>query len=406
MEKMKIEDIDITRIVPYENNNRVHSEEQIRRMANSIKSFGFNQPLVIDEESIVIVGHGRLLAAQELGLKEIPCYKIKGLTEAQKRAYRILDNKLQNDSSWDWNTLSAELKFLEEENFDLPDWGLDELQKFLEEDIVVEDDEFDSDSLPDICLIKENDIIKLNQHTLICADSSAFLLDSMGVNPITIDMIITDPPYGVSYKGKTSDELEIKNDNLSEAELSDLWTATLDNVLTFLKNGGALYASVPSGPLKTIFMNALKDRGILRQELIWLKDSMVMGHSDYHYKHESILYGWKPGASHFITPSRDKVSVLEFDRPKQSKEHPTKKPVPLWAELISNSTIKGETVLDPFAGSGTTLIACESLNRTSYNIEIDPKYCQVIIDRYYNYCCNNNINCEISINGKPFTPAR
>lgn len=377
---MNITQLAVSSIVPYEFNNRVHSEEQIDRISRSIKEFGFNQPIVIDESNVVLVGHGRLFAALKLGLDKVPVLKKTGLSEVQKKAYRILDNKLQNDSTWSFDNLELELGLLEDEGFELEPWGLDDLRELLGQD----DPELSEDEgpgcLPGESYIKPGDVIQLGNHTVICGDSTSALIEAK------IDLVITDPPYGVSYVGKTKDALTLESDDLDETELSEMWQGCLDNLLPHLKEGGVLYATVPPGPLRAVFSDALKARGILRQELIWLKDSMVMGHSDYHYKHEPILYGWKPGAAHYMTPDRSKTSVLEFERPKRSTEHPTMKPLALWGELITNSSRKGEVVFDPFLGSGTTLIACDQLARTCYGIEIDPKYCQVILERYQKHC--------------------
>lgn len=396
---MQITTVPIDKILPYPHNNRVHEATQVERIAHSIKEFGFNQPLVLDETGTILVGHGRLLAAQQLGLTELPCVYLKKLTEKQKRAYRVLDNKLQNDSTWDFDSLKLELDWLDESGVDLGFWGLDTLiNLFPEEELEVEEDEFDG-AVPTESYIKRGDLIELGRHRVLCGDCREEKHD------IVADLIITDPPYGVSYKGKTKDALEIENDDLSEEALSDLWNDALDQSLSVLKDGGSFYATVPPGPLRQVFAQALKDREILRQELIWLKDSMVMGRSDYHYKHEPILYGWKPGAAHYMTADRTKTSVLEHARPKRSTEHPTMKPLSLWGELIGNSTHTGQIVYDPFLGSGTTLIACDQLNRTCYGIEISPQYCQVILERYQAHCTKVGKEFDCKINGVVFDGA-
>lgn len=394
---MKIANCAIQKIKPYLKNNRLHSERQIELIANSIKEFGFNQPIVIDEKNEILVGHGRLYAAQKLKLKEVPVLQVSGLSAKNKRAYRILDNKLQGDSTWDFENLSIELKILKDDGFDLGIWDLATLNDLTQEKIeaeVVLDEEDGPGSLPAKPYIKLGDKIELGKHILYCGDSSSGEID------FVIDLIITDPPYGVSYQGKTKEALEIENDNLNEAQLSKLWNSCLDNLWPKLKEGGVIYVSVPAGPIRHIFVNPLLDRKALRQELVWFKDSIVMGRSDYHYQHEPILYGWKPGSAHFITGRRDKTSVLSFPRPKKSTEHPTMKPLSLWGELIVNSSKPQQIVFDPFMGSGTTLIACESLDRICRGFEIDPRYCQVIIDRYKSHCEKSSKECIIKINGK------
>lgn len=399
---MKTEKIAINKIIPYEFNNRNHNEQQVDRIANSIKEFGFNQPIVIDESNIILVGHGRHLAALKLGLKEVPVLIKKDLSETQKKAYRILDNKLQNDSTWSFDNLELELGFLEDNGFELEPWGLDELRGlFDQEEPAVEDDEFDeSECENNETFIKLGDSIELGQHRLWCIDCRE--ADKL---PKTADMWITDPPYGVSYVGKTKDALTIENDALSEEGTAELWAGATKYALANLKDGGACYAAVPAGQLNFIFLREWIEMLVIHQQLIWAKDSMVLGHSDYHYKHEPILYGWKPGAAHYFTADRTKTSILDFARPKRSEEHPTMKPVELWAELISNSSKKGDIVLDTFLGSGTTLIASDQLGRVCYGMEISPKYCHVIIERYKKHCEKVGKPFVCKINGEPFDGA-
>jgi site-specific DNA-methyltransferase (adenine-specific) len=398
---MQVKDAAIEAIIPYEFNNRNHDAVQIDRIANSIKEFGFNQPIVVDESNIVLVGHGRLLAAQKLGLLKVPVVKLDKLTENQKKAYRILDNKLQNDSTWSFDNLELELGFLEDNDFDLKSWGLDELRGLFDKDEpeTYEDGPIECEN--EETFIKLGDIINLGEHCLICADCTSWDLESLGL----FDMIITDPPYGVAYIGKTDDALTIENDDIDEESLTNLWNGCIDALWANLKDGGVIYAAVPPGPLRQIFAQALKDRGALRQELVWLKNSLVMGRSDYHYKHEPILYGWKPGAAHYVTTDRSKTDVLEHDRPTASREHPTMKPISLWAELIGNSSRQGETIFDPFLGSGTTLIACDQLKRICYGVEIEPKYCHVIVERYKRHCEKVGKPFECKINGEPYSGA-
>lgn len=393
---MQIKNVPIKEIIPYPRNNRIHSEEQINRIANSIQDFGFNQPLVVDEGNVILVGHGRLSAAQKLGLKEVPVYKIGGLTPAQKKAYRILDNKLQNDSTWNIENLPLELQELRELGFDFERFGLEELEVNIDPDPEVEDDEFEGDGKPKTN-IKNGDEIALGNHALYCLD-----VQKMKLPIAPCALWITDPPYGVSYVGKTKDALTIESDDMDEDELRQLWEDATAYALKCLRDGGACYATVPAGKLNLLFAEVWMRSEILRQQLVWAKDSMVLGHSDYHYKHEPILYGWKPGAEHYFTPDRTRVSVLEYARPKASREHPTMKPLDLWAELIRNSTKKGDIVLDTFMGSGTTIIACEALGRIAVGCEKDPQYCQVIVNRYIDYCGSAGRKAVVKINGKPY----
>lgn len=388
---------DIGKLRPYEFNNRNHCEEQIDRIARSIKEFGFNQPIVVDEDGVVLVGHGRLFAARKLGLEKVPVVVKDGLTEAQKKAYRILDNKLQNDSTWSFDNLELELGFLEDNGFELEPWGLDDLRGLFDP---TEPEGADDDGPGAACVdtfIILGDTIELGPHRVTC--QSCAECDAL---PQLADLWITDPPYGVAYIGKTKEALTIQNDDLGEEGTAALWRAATEYALANLKEGGGCYAAVPAGPPHFIFLREWIEREVYRQQLIWIKDSMVLGHSDYHYKHEPILYGWKPGASHNFVKDRTKTSVLEFDRPKSSQEHPTMKPIPLWRELIANSTRKGDVVLDTFLGSGTTLIACDQLGRICHGMEIEPKYCQVIIERYKKHCEKVGKPFVCKINGVEF----
>lgn len=401
---MKIEQVKTEALIPYGFNNRKHSEQQIDRVANSIAQFGFNQPIVVDEDNIILVGHCRLEAAKKLSLERVPVMKKAGLTEAQKKAYRILDNKLQNDSEWNFESLELELSALEKMDFELEPWGLEELRNlFPEEEPQAEEDDFDETaSLESEPFIKRGDLIELGRHRVLCGDSTSAADVAYLTVGGTVDLVVTDPPYGVAYIGKTKDALTLENDDLDEAALDALWKAVVSNWLQITRCGGVWYAAVPAGPLNLVFSLVLRESGVLRQQLVWAKDSMVLGRSDYHYKHEPILYGWKPGAAHHFTNDRTKTSVLEFARPKASREHPTMKPLELWAELIANSSKRGEYVGDPFLGSGTTLIAADQLDRVCYGMEIEPRYCQVIIDRYAKYCAERNKPFECKINGEPY----
>jgi len=222
---------------------------------------------------------------------------------------------------------------------------------------------------------------RAGDHRLLCGDSTKRGDVGRVMGGGVLDAIVTDPPYGVAYVGKTRDALTIENDSLSEEQLQALWADALSAWLPQMKDGGAFYATVPAGPLHLVFANEMLRLGILRQCLVWNKDSMVLGHSDYHYKHEPVLYGWKPGGAHYFVDDRTKTTVLEYQRPKASREHPTMKPVALWCELLANSTQSAGQVGDPFLGSGTTMCAGESLGRRVFGIEIAPKYVAVTLER-------------------------
>ena len=233
-------------------------------------------------------------------------------------------------------------------------------------------------------ITKRGDIYLLGRHRLMCGDSTIKEDVEKLMDGKKADMVFTDPPYGVDYEGRTKDKLKIKNDNLEEDQLSGLVKNAFDNAEHVSREGAYWYATVPPGPLHLIFASYWKDRGILRQILVWVKDSMVLGHSEYHYQHEPILFGWIPGKRHKIS-DRTRTTVWEFDRPKASKIHPTMKPIPLVSNAINDGSIKNEIILDLFLGSGSTLIACEQTNRICYGMEIDPVYCDVIVKRWEEY---------------------
>lgn len=394
---MKIEQEKIENLIPYGFNNRIHSDEQIDRIANSIKEFGFNQPLVIDGSKIVIVGHGRLMAAKKLGLSTVPVVRKTDLTEAQIKAYRILDNKLQNDSEWELDNLQLELSNLEDLGFDLESFGLNELKDIFptEEPEIYEDD--GGGEVPEEPFIKTGDLIELGEHRLLCGDSTNADDVATLMNGSKADELLTDPPYGVSYVGKTIDALVIKNDELNETELSAFIKNTFDNCQRVCRDGSYWYATVPAEQF--IFIADWKKRGVLRQLLVWIKDSLVFGGSEYHYRHEPILFGWIPGIRH-ENQDRTRTTVWEYPRPKANREHPTMKPVELWAQAIKDGSRSGEIVLDPFLGSGTTLIAADQLGRKCYGLEISPQYCQVIINRYRKHCEKVNKPFECKVNGE------
>jgi len=270
------------------------------------------------------------------------------------------------------NTLNREKQEVQEDDYEIPD-------------------EIKTDIVP-------GDLFEIGPHRLLCGDSTnaddvAKLLK--GEKPF---LMVTDPPYGVAYIGKTKDALKIQNDAMSEDQTHGLWRDCLSAVWPFFREGGGIYATVPPGRLQLGFMQVMKDFGALRQVMVWNKDSMVLGHSDYHYKHEPVLYGWKPGAAHYFTDDRTQTTVLDFDRPKASREHPTMKPVALWAKFIENSSQRDSSVYDPFLGSGTTMVAAHQLNRRCYGMEIDPQYCQVIVDRMLKL----DPTLEIKRNGQPY----
>ena len=376
----RYENVEIEKLIPYKNNARTHSDEQIEKIAKSMKEFGFINPILVDGNLNVIAGHGRILGAKKLGMKEVPCLFIEDLTEEQKRAYIIADNRLAEDAGWDKELLKIELEDLKNMNFDITLTGF-ELEDFdfsMDETEVIED-EFD-ETVPEEPTSKKGEIYKLGKHFLMCGDSTDINDVEKLMNGVKADMLLTDPPYNVDYEGGTG--LTIQNDNMDDGTFREFLRVSFFNANPVMKEGGVFYIWHADSEGYN-FRGACHDIGWkVRQCLIWCKNTLVMGRQDYHWKHEPCLYGWKEGASHLSASDRKQTPVLEFDRPSVSKEHPTMKPVGLFDYLIKNNTKKDDIVLDLFAGSGTSIIACEQNGRIAYSMELDPKYVDVIISRW------------------------
>lgn len=376
----RYEDVEIEKLKPYKNNARTHSDEQIEKIAKSMKEFGFINPVLVDGDLNVIAGHGRILGAKKLGMKEVPCLFIENLTEEQKRAYIIADNRLAEDAGWDKELLKIELEDLKNMNFDITLTGF-ELEDFdfsMEETEVIED-EFD-ETVPEEPTSKKGEIYKLGKHFLMCGDSTDINDVEKLMNGVKADMLLTDPPYNVDYEGGTG--LTIQNDNMDDETFREFLRVSFFNANSVMKEGAVFYIWHADSEGYN-FRGACHDIGWkVRQCLIWCKNTLVMGRQDYHWKHEPCLYGWKEGASHLWASDRKQTTVLEFDRPSVSKEHPTMKPVGLFDYLIKNNTKKDDIVLDLFAGSGTSIIVCEQNGRIAYSMELDPKYVDVIISRW------------------------
>lgn len=378
MEKvMDVKNIPIGEIVPYARNAKKHDKRQIDNVAESIRQYGFVQPVVIDRDGVIVIGHCRVLAAKKLGMEAVPCVCVDDLTPEQVNALRLVDNKT-NESDWDMDLLSMELPEIDLSAFDF-DWGLTEDDSA---EIVEDEAPEVSDDPP---TAKRGDVWQLGRHRLMCGDSTSADDVQTLTGGVQIDLFLTDPPYGVDYTGKTKDALKIENDNRSDDEfvsfLSDAFNAA-DGVM---KPGAVFYIWHADSKAHVFRMACQMVGWEVRQVLIWVKNSMVMGRQDYQWKHEPCLYGWKGGAGHLWASDRKQTTVLEFDRPTKNKEHPTMKPVGLFDYQIQNNTKGGDAVLDLFAGSGTTIIACEQNGRNAFCMEIDPRYVDVIIKRWENF---------------------
>jgi site-specific DNA-methyltransferase (adenine-specific) len=373
---MKAEFISISKVKANPNNPRIIKDDKFEKLVKSIKEFPKMlelRPIVVNEDMIVLGGNMRLKACKEAGLKEIPIIKAIELTEEQQKEFIIKDNV--GFGEWDWNDLAN--------NWDadkLNEWGLD-IPGFEAEVLEAEEDDFvapEGGIETDIVL---GDLFEIGEHRLLCGDSTQTDTFSKLFENQLADLVVTDPPYNVAYEGKTKDALTIKNDKQGDSEfyqfLYDFYTA----LGSYTKAGGSWYVWHADSEGAN-FRLAMKNAGIMvKQCLIWVKNSMVMGRQDYQWKHEPCLYGWKEGASHSWYSDRKQTTILNFDRPSRNAEHPTMKPIPLIAYQISNSSKEGDIVADAFGGSGTTMVASHQLKRKGYLVEFDPKYCQVIVDR-------------------------
>ncbi|HCT8111339.1 TPA: ParB N-terminal domain-containing protein [Enterococcus faecalis] len=368
-------------LIPYEKNPR-HNEGAITAVAKSIEKFGFKVPIVVDASNVIVNGHTRLKAAKYLGLKEVPTIIADDLTPEQIKAFRLADNKVGEIATWDEELLNAELDELADLDldFDMTEFGFD-LPDIEGEEVEVIEDEFEEE-LPAEPISKLGDIYQLGRHRLMCGDSTNSLEVEKLMGNKKADLLITDPPYNVAYEGKGKEALTIKNDSKETNEFHSFLYEAFSAAINNMKLGSSFYVWYASSEVVN-FHTALEEAGFLvKQELIWNKNSMVLSRQDYHWKHEPCLYGWASGGSHSWYSDRKQTTILNFDRPTVNKQHPTMKPVALFDYQIKNSSKQGDCILDLFGGSGTTLIACEQNEREAYLMELDPRYVDVIIARW------------------------
>jgi len=387
-QNLEVAYIATTDVIPYANNPRTHSDQQVAQVAASIKEFGFNNPILLDEHNGIIAGHGRLAAAQKLSMKLVPTITLVGLTEAQRKAYVIADNKLTENGGWDYDLLAVEIERLKELDVDIDLTGFDptELDTILEPEVVEGlTDEDEVPEAPEEPITKQGDVWILGNHRLMCGDSTRIDSVERLMNGRKADMWLTDPPYNVAYEGKTKEALTIKNDRMEDAGFRQFLCDSYTAADAVMKSGAVFYIWHADSEGYN-FRGAAKDAGwTVRQCLIWKKQAMVMGRQDYHWKHEPCLYGWKDGAAHLWATDRKQTTVLEFDRPNRNAEHPTMKPVELFEYQMLNNTKGSDAILDSFGGSGTTIIAAEKNGRDGFLMELDPKYCDVIVDRWQSF---------------------
>ncbi len=388
--RTRVEKRSVDALIPYAKNSRTHSESQVAQIAASIKEWGWTTPLLVDESGGIIAGHGRLLAAQKLGMKEVPVIVADGWTDHQKRAYIIADNKLALNAGWDEELLAIELADLRDAGFDLDLIGFDG-----EELSVIFDDEHvggltDEDAVPEIVgdpVSKSGDLWALGEHRLLCGDSTTLSDVERLMDGQLADMAFTDPPYNVDYGNSAKDKMRgkdrrIMNDALGDGFYQFLYDACL-NLLVVTK--GACYVCMSSSELHTLQKAWIDAGGKWSTFLIWAKNTFTLGRSDYQRQYEPILYGWKQGADHFWCGDRDQSDIWNYNKPRVNDLHPTMKPVELVERAIKNSSKSRDIVLDLFGGSGTTLIASEKTGRQARLIELDPKFVDVIVKRWQDY---------------------
>jgi DNA modification methylase len=422
---MKIQMWSVDKVIPYKRNPR-RNDEAVEKVAASIKEFGFKQPIVVDKDSVIIVGHTRLLAALRLGMKEVPVLVAGDLSPAQVKAYRLADNRVHEEADWDEELLALELGDLSKLGFDLGATGFDadEINALLnlEQGGLLPGAEEDAvPATPAKPTTFPGELIHLGKHRVICGDSTdPFVIEKLFAGA-KADAIFTDPPYNVNYEGGAG---KIKNDDMEDGKFRTFLLRAYSVMFRVLKDGGAIYVC-HADTEGLNFRGAFRDAGFkLAGCLIWCKDALVLGRSDYQWQHEPILYGWKPTGSHKWYGDRKSTTISEFmleapltqvepnlyrlrlgdqwfqirgeklaveelettvvkvPRPKKNEDHPTMKPVALIDKMLRNSTKKNDLVFDPFGGSGSTLVSCEKLGRTAYLCELEPKFCDVIALRW------------------------
>lgn len=376
--------ISIDKLVPYVNNARTHSAEQIIKLRSSLREFGFVNPIIIDRDFNVIAGHGRLMAAKEEGINEVPCVFVDFLTDAQKKAYILADNRMAMDAGWDEELLKIEMEELQNLGYDLGYTGFDEKELadlFGIDDKEVKDDEFDlTAALEKASFVERGDVWFVGKHKLMCGDATSSEDVAKLMEDKKANLILTDPPYNVAFK--SSDGLTIQNDSMKNNDFYEFLFSSFKNMAEHLENGGAAYI-FHADTEGLNFRKAFIDAGFhLAGCCIWVKDSLVLGRSDYQWQHEPVLYGFMQNGKHQWYSDRKQTTIRNFDKPKKNSNHPTSKPLDLLAYPINNSTQANAIVIDTFGGSGSTLMACEQMNRICYTMELDEKYASVILRRY------------------------
>lgn len=414
----KLEMRRVADLIPYARNAREHSDDQVQQLRASLREFGFVAPLLIDTQGNIIAGHGRLLAAKAEGMEEVPCVLVEHLTDTQRRAYILADNRLAEQASWNEDLVSLELQELKDAGFDFSLTGFDESDIILEDSTDVQEDDYDPE-IPAEPKSQRGQIYQLGRHRLMCGDATAPADVAALMAGTEAQLLLTDPPYNVDYTGGTGEHMKIENDAQAEDAYCDFLRQAFGNAKAVMEPGASYYLWHADGAPGLAVRTACHSVGLqVRQCLIWVKQSATLSRQDYHWQHEpclhgqtevealdcgdtwddheACLYGWKDGRAHLWCSDRKQTTVLEFDRPTRSEEHPTMKPVRLFGYQVANSTLREAVVLDLFAGSGTTAIACEQLGRVAYLMESDPRFVDVIIDRWEKFTGQKAVLLNVS----------
>mgnify|MGYP000969801031 FL=1 len=388
----KIEQWPTAKLVPYARNARTHSDAQVAQIAASIAEFGFTNPILAGSDGIIVAGHGRLAAAQKLGLDAVPVVVLDHLTPTQRRALVIADNRIAENAGWDEELLRIELEGLQDEGFDLDLTGFDAdaLAELIAGDEPVNEGQSDEDAVPEVGetpVSRPGDVWQLGPHRLLCGDATVAASYAALLDGEAVDMVFTDPPYNVNYANSAKDKMRgkdraILNDNLGDG-FQDFLLAALTPMVAHCR--GALYVAMSSSELDTLQSTFRAAGGHWSTFIIWAKNTFTLGRADYQRQYEPILYGWPEGGERHWCGDRDQGDVWHIKKPQKNDLHPTMKPVELVERALRNSSRPGNVVLDPFGGSGTTLIAAEKSGRVARLIELDPKYADVIVRRWEDY---------------------
>ena len=402
IERRKVDDL-----IPYARNARTHSDEQVAQLAASIKEWGWTTPVLIDEDGEIIAGHGRVMAARKLGIEEVPTMTATGWTKAQKQAYVLADNQLPQNAGWDMDLLSVEMKDLDADGFDLSliGFGDDMLANMLVDETEGLTDEDAVPEVPENPVTVEGDVWLLGNHRVMCGDSTSIDAVDTLMGGVKADMVFTDPPWNVNYGAvatpKYKQGRQILNDSMGDEDWAEFCANTAASLFSATKPGAVLYC-VMSAQEWPVVDKSLREAGFhWSSSIIWSKDSLVLSRKDYHTQYEPIWYGWnEKGPRLMEVPDRKQSDVWQCARPKKSELHPTTKPVELIDRAVKNSSWRGAIVLDLFGGSGSTLISCDQNGRHSRLMELDPKYCDVIVKRW---CEFTGKDATLEANGKSFS---